>query len=102
MVEAVLIFADRDEARAATADLIEHDCTVEELDLVDDYGPLVWLRITVATELKPDGGFSAWMNSIIDPHRGFLDVWDFAENRPYEDAYREDGEPAGRMTPRHQ
>jgi hypothetical protein len=32
------------------------------------------------------------MSSIVNPHNGFLDVWDFAENQPYENAYRE--EPA--------
>jgi hypothetical protein len=72
-IEAVVVFGNRDEARAATADLIEADCAVEELDLTDDDGADVWLRITVATELKPDGGFSAWTSSIVDPHNGFLD-----------------------------
>jgi hypothetical protein len=64
-MEAVIIFCDRDLARAATADLIENDCEVEELDLTDPRGGSnVWLKITVATELTPEGSFNGWMSSI--------------------------------------
>jgi hypothetical protein len=65
--EAEILFLDPDDVNPGVA-LIEHGFEVEVLDWVDDYGPTVWIRARITTELATD--CFDWVSSIVEPVHG--------------------------------
>ena len=59
-----LLFLDPNDVNAGTAALIEHGFDVEVLDLVDPYGPTVFLRARIMSELN-DYSFLDWVNKLV-------------------------------------
>ena len=75
-METDVMFLDPDDVGPGSAALIEHDFDVEVLDCIDDYGPAVWVRARIMTDL--DGvRFLDWVRNIVEPLNG--DVSDVGE-----------------------
>lgn len=51
MMEAEILFLNPNDVGPGSIALIEHGFEVETLDWVDDYGPTVWIRAKITSEL---------------------------------------------------
>lgn len=68
---AEVIFHDPNDVTPATCALIELDCDVEVLDLVDDCGPAVWVMVRTVSRLDAIAFFH-WIDGIVEPLGGDL------------------------------
>jgi hypothetical protein len=63
-------FCNPHDADPATTVLVEHGFDVENLDdRIDEYGPTVFIRARLITELDEDHFFN-WVQSIVEPLGG--------------------------------
>jgi hypothetical protein len=70
-MEAEILFHNPNDVNPGVAELIEHGFDVEVLDLIDPYGPTVWVRAWTVTELDASAVFD-WTQSLIEPLQGWL------------------------------
>ena len=68
---AEVIFHDPNDLTPATCELMELDCDVEVLPLIDDCGPAVWVMVRTVLRLD-DIAFSHWIHGIVEPLGGDL------------------------------
>jgi hypothetical protein len=68
-MQADFCFCNPDDAGPATAVLIEHGFEVENLDWIDEYGPTVFIRARITTEIDEDH-FLDWAQNLIEPLGG--------------------------------
>jgi hypothetical protein len=68
---AEVIFHNPNDVAPATATLIELDCAVEVLDLIDDFSPAVWVLVRTVSRLS-DFAFFDWIHGILEPLGGYL------------------------------
>jgi hypothetical protein len=62
-MEAVVLFYSPSDLDPGTAALVEHGFEVEVLDYIDDYGPAIWIKAKVASELDVHR-FSDWVQAL--------------------------------------
>lgn len=68
-MDAEILFLDPKDVSAGSAALIDLGFEVEVLDWVDDYGPTVFIRARITSELDQDQFFD-WVSNIVPPLRG--------------------------------
>jgi hypothetical protein len=68
-MEAEVLFLNPDDVNPGVAALVERDFEVEVLDWVDDYGPTIWIKAKVTSELA-ENRFFDWVSSIVEPLHG--------------------------------
>jgi hypothetical protein len=68
-MEAEILFLDPDDVGPGSAALVEHGFKVEVLDYIDDYGPTVWIKAEVTSELG-ESRFLDWVHGIVEPLHG--------------------------------
>ena len=68
-MEAEVLFLDPNDVGPGSAALVEHGFNVEVLDWVDPYGPTVWIKAQVTSELD-EHRFFDWVASIVEPLHG--------------------------------
>jgi hypothetical protein len=67
---AQVLFLNPSDLNRGSAELIERDFEVEYLDdLIDDYGPAVWVNAGTLSELDASG-FLRWVQTIVAPVGG--------------------------------
>lgn len=67
---AQVLFLNPSDLNRGSAELIERDFGVEYLDdLIDDYGPAVWVNARTLSELD-DFSFLDWVQTIVEPIGG--------------------------------
>jgi hypothetical protein len=72
-MEALIMFLDPNDVGEGSAVLIEHGFDVEVAeDWMDDYGPAMWVRGRIITDLAEDR-FFGWVENIVEPPRGQID-----------------------------
>ena len=65
-MEAEILFLDPKDVAEGSAVLIEHGFDVEVLeDRIDDYGPAVFLRLQITTELD-EHSFFRWVQGLVE------------------------------------
>jgi hypothetical protein len=70
-MDAEILFHNPDDVNAGIAELTRQDFDVEILDLVDEYGPTIWIRARTITELDADQ-FFRWVNNLAESINGWL------------------------------
>jgi hypothetical protein len=70
-MDAEILFLDPDDVNPGIATLIELGFEVEVLDHIDPYGPMVWIKARITTELDAKRFFH-WINSLVEPLQGWL------------------------------
>jgi hypothetical protein len=70
-MQADILFLDPADVNPGVAELIENDFDVQILDLIDPYGPTVWIRAWAVTELDASAFFDR-TQAIIEPLEGWL------------------------------
>ena len=71
-MDAEILFHNPDDVNPGIAELVQHDFDVEILDdLIDPFGPTIWVRARTITELDADQFFS-WMLGIVESVNGWL------------------------------
>jgi hypothetical protein len=71
-METDVMFLDPNDVNEGSAALIEHGFDVEVLegdDWIDPYGPAVWIRARITTDVAEDR-FLDWVMSIVGPLNG--------------------------------
>ena len=69
-MQADLLFLDPNDVSEGSAALIEHGFDVEVLDdWIDDYGPTIFIRARITTNVTEDDFFD-WVQSIVEPLHG--------------------------------
>jgi hypothetical protein len=69
-MEAEILFLDPNHVNAGTAALTAQGFDVEVLDWVDPYGPTVWIKARITTDI--DDRFMDWVMKLIAPLGGDL------------------------------
>jgi hypothetical protein len=80
-MEAVVLFYSPSDLGPGTAALVEHGFEVEVLDYIDDYGPAIWIKAKVASELDVHR-FSDWVQSIVEPLHGDVEEAGLSDPSP--------------------
>jgi hypothetical protein len=68
-MDAEILFLDPGDVSSGSTTLTELGFKIEVLNYVDEYGPTVWIKAGIASDLSQDE-FLAWVSSIVEPLRG--------------------------------
>ena len=68
-MDAEILFLDPNDVGPGSAVLIEHGLDVEVMDWVDPYGPTVWVKARIASELDQNQFFD-WVFGLVKPLYG--------------------------------
>jgi hypothetical protein len=68
-MRAEILFLSPASVSPGTAVLVEHGFNVVVLDDVDPYGPTVFIRARITSEISPPK-FLNWVQSLVDPFGG--------------------------------
>ena len=85
-MDAEILFLNPDDVNPGVAELVARDFKVEILDWVDPYGPTVWIKAQVTSELD-EHRFFDWVASIVEPLHG--DVVEAGLSDPQQAAYHD-------------
>ena len=81
-VDADIMFLDPNDVSSGSAALIEHGFDVEVLDdWIDDYGPAVWVRACITTDVTA-GRLLDWVQNIVGPFNGDVSEVDLSPQAP--------------------